>query len=113
MGKNVGFTTQDVADEFQQGFAQEVVALPGFKAYVGAPDLNDEDLTFFFNVFEDADSGLLAQEAAVEFVDNSRALSVNIEPAVFATGNIVYQVECNSNLIYVLQSHSSVSFLPP
>ena len=100
VGKNVGFTTQDVADKFQQGFAQEVVAIPGFKAYVGAPDLNDEDLTFFFNVFDDADSGLAAQEAAVEFVDSSAALSVNIEPAVFATGDIAYQVKCTYGLFF-------------
>lgn len=92
--EDANMTTQQVSDEFERGFAPQVVVLPGFRQYLGSPLLTDTELVFFFNVFETREEALTAQNMAAAFKADG-VLNDQIEPVQFEEG--VYSFLYTSN----------------
>lgn len=58
---------------------------------MGAPSVDDEKLVFFFNVFDSEENSLNAQEAAAAFKADG-VLNDEIDPELFTTGSISFQM---------------------
>ena len=68
---------------------------PGFVAYVGAPSTTDEELVFFFNIFNSESESLDAQAAAASFKEDG-VLNDEIEPELFTTGLVAFQINADN-----------------
>eukprot|EP00931_Biecheleriopsis_adriatica_P044147 TRINITY_DN25227_c0_g1_i1.p1 TRINITY_DN25227_c0_g1~~TRINITY_DN25227_c0_g1_i1.p1 ORF type:complete len:331 (+),score=61.01 TRINITY_DN25227_c0_g1_i1:64-1056(+) len=91
-------SAEEVIDTFQEGFGVDVVAFPGFLAYVGTVTDNESEpmgKPFFFNVFDTQDGAALAQREAAEFVGDS-ILKGEITPILFTEGRIQFQFTADS-----------------
>jgi hypothetical protein len=89
---NATFTNTDVINEFEAHFAPNVTNLPGFIEYVGASNITNSgdtsvntSLIFFYNVFNDSETGLAVQRKAADFY-HSGVLLGQITPVRFENG---------------------------
>ena len=79
---------------------------PGFKAYGGAPSTSQDDLVFFFNIFQTEDESLNAQAEAVAFKEEG-VLNDKIVPELFAAGQISF-VTATDSLCELVRRKSSL-----
>ena len=82
------WSDQDVIQEFQQGFAPIVTALPGFQRYTAATTGNITTV-FFMTAFETAEQAMAAQAAVDIFVDTNQELKAAIKPWHFTQDHVV------------------------
>ena len=99
-------TTQQVADEFEKGFGPEVSKMQGFRQYLGATIITDDQLVFFFNVFETRSQAEIAQTKAADFKKNG-VLNDQIGKVRFSEGQ--YDFLFTSNNCGSLKSHYIVT----
>lgn len=90
-----GYTSQDVADEFQVGFQPTAEALPGFLEYIGAPLATNTSQTFFMNLFRDAGLAAAAQTGAAAFKAGG-VLADKIAPVIFTEGTVRFGIEATA-----------------
>ena len=96
-------TPQDVASDWQTGFAPTVTKMEGFQRYTQA--LTGNTSTFFaMNLFATKEESLAAQEAAREYLKTS-SLNGKIEPNLFLT--IVFWI---NRCLYHCSQDGSVSW---
>eukprot|EP00008_Paramoeba_atlantica_P010920 CAMPEP_0201487744 /NCGR_PEP_ID=MMETSP0151_2-20130828/15206_1 /ASSEMBLY_ACC=CAM_ASM_000257 /TAXON_ID=200890 /ORGANISM="Paramoeba atlantica, Strain 621/1 / CCAP 1560/9" /LENGTH=243 /DNA_ID=CAMNT_0047872887 /DNA_START=144 /DNA_END=876 /DNA_ORIENTATION=+ len=84
---NPTITTQDVSDEFEEGFAPVVTEMNGFRVYQGS--VVNASRNYFQNVFKGAGNALNAQEAAALFVAEG-SLNGQIDPVRFQQGDLQF-----------------------
>jgi len=83
-------TSVDVAAAFETGFAPQISSLSGFQEYLAS--IPSPTTNFFFNVFNSSESANATQSAAQSFVPNNAALSNQISPIVFGTGQYQFWI---------------------
>ena len=82
------WSEQDVLDEFQQGLAPIVTALPGFQRYTAATTGNTTTV-FFMTAFATAEQTTAAHAAVDLFVDTNQELKAAIQPWHFTQDHVV------------------------
>ena len=82
------WSEQDVIQEFQQGFAPIVTALPGFQRYTAATTGNTATV-FFMTAFETAEQVTAAHEAVEVFVATNKELKAAIAPLHVTQDHVV------------------------
>jgi len=96
------WSDQEVIEEFNQGFAPIVTALPGFQRYTAATteSTTTEDgspaTVFFMNAFDTVEHAAAAQEAAQVFVATSTLKGV-IEPLHFTQDQAIFGFSAESS----------------
>lgn len=86
-------TPQDVANEFQSGFAPMVTHMDGFQRYTSSFTGNNTTI-FFLNQFGTKEEAHAAQEAAKAFVKNG-TLNGKIEPNIFTEAPKLFAASVN------------------
>lgn len=87
-----GLALDEVVNQVEEEFADDVIAMDGFLEY-GGSIVTGTDLVFFFLVFDSLDGVSMANDNMLAFVSNS-TLDSMIEPVAITAGAVDFDYTC-------------------